>query len=199
MLLQTVFFVPAKSSYIFSKFNPLNNAANEHSFLAQSTDSHRTSTSLSGYLKRPEGPKLHFCYCRPPFLIPSLLVTTRVEISACKPLVNYKLDPENVRNASKGWFPLSRNFQVPTQVNVTRVNKIEAMYGTSRVNVKVEPRSSLNVYVRPFIHGIAFILFTHLKFALRKKHATVEIHLKTPVDSQTKSWYTLFFSLFPLR
>lgn len=65
-----------------------------------------------------------------------------------------------------------------------------------RVNVKVEPRSSLNVYVRPFIHGIAFILFTPLKFALRKKHATVEIHLKTPVDSQTKSWYTLFF--FPL-
>ena len=31
-----------------------------------------------------------------------------------------ELDPENVMNAIKGWFPLSRNFQVPTQVNFTR-------------------------------------------------------------------------------
>ena len=90
-----------------------------------------------------------------------------------------ELDPENVMNASKGWFPLSRNFQVPTQVNFTRVNKIEA--GTSRVNVKVEPHSSLT-FTCDLLY-IAFILFTHLKFALRKKHTTVEIHPKTPVDS----------------
>ena len=79
-----------------------------------------------------------------------------------------ELDPENVMNAIKGWFPLSRNFQVPTQVNFTRVNKIE--------------RGSTLTFTPDFPY-IAFILFTHLKFALRKKHATVEIHPKTPVDS----------------
>ena len=68
------------------------------------------------------------------------------------------------------------------------------MYGASRVNVKVEPRSSLTLTC-DFLY-IAFILFTHLKFALRKKHATMEIHPKTPVESQTKSWYTFLF--FPL-
>ena len=98
-------------------------------------------------------------------------------------------------NAGKGGFPLSRNFQARTQVNFTRVNKIEAMYGTSRVNVKVESRSSLT-FMRDLLLGIASILFKHVKFALRKKHATVEIHPKTPVDSQTKSWYTFLF--FPL-
>ena len=91
-----------------------------------------------------------------------------------------ELDPENVMNANKGGFPLSRNFQMRKQVNFTRVNKIEA--GTSRVNVKVEPRSSLT-FTCVDLSYIAFILFTHLKFALRKKHATVEIHPKTPVDS----------------
>ena len=93
-------------------------------------------------------------------------------------------------NVSKGCFPLSRNFQMRTQVNFTRVNKIEAV--TSRVNVKVEPPSSRTYN----LSYIASILFTHVKFALRKKHAAVEIHPKTPVDSQTKSWYT--FPFFPL-
>ena len=86
-------------------------------------------------------------------------------------------------NANKGGFPLSRNFQMRKQVNFTRVNKIEA--GTSRVNVKVEPRSSLTFTCIDLLY-IAFILFTHLKFAFRKNHA--------PVDSQTKSWYTFLFS-----
>lgn len=38
-----------------------------------------------------------------------------------------------------------------TQVNFTRLNKIEAMFGRSRVIVKVESRPT-HVYVRPFIH-----------------------------------------------
>ena len=67
-----------------------------------------------------------------------------------------ELDPENVMNASKGGFPLSRNFQVRTQVNSTRVNKIEAV--TSHVNVKVEPRSSLT-FTCDLLY-IASILFT---------------------------------------
>ena len=61
-----------------------------------------------------------------------------------------------------GGFPQSRNFYVSTHVNFTRVNKIEAMYRTSRVNVKVGPRSTC-VHARPFIY-IASILFTRVKF-----------------------------------
>ena len=40
---------------------------------------------------------------------------------------------------SKGGFPLSRPFYVRTRVRLTCVNKLEAMYKRSRVNVKVEP------------------------------------------------------------
>ena len=39
-----------------------------------------------------------------------------------------------------GEFPLPHNFNARRQVNFTCVNKIEAMYEVSRVNVKVEPR-----------------------------------------------------------
>ena len=39
---------------------------------------------------------------------------------------------------ARGGFPLTRNLHVRTHANFTRVNKIEAMYGKSRVNVKVE-------------------------------------------------------------
>ena len=58
------------------------------------------------------------------------------------------------------------------------------MYRTSRVNLKVEPRSSLT-FTCDLLY-IASILFTHVKFAFRKNHA--------PVDSQTKSCYTFLFS-----
>ena len=61
-----------------------------------------------------------------------------------------------------GGFPQSRNFYVSTHVNFTRVNKIEAMYRRSRVNIKVGPRSTC-VYARPYIY-IASILFTRVKF-----------------------------------
>ena len=47
-----------------------------------------------------------------------------------------------VRHSDKGGFPLSRNFYVHTRVNFTRINKIDKMYGRSRVKVKVEPRST---------------------------------------------------------
>ena len=60
-----------------------------------------------------------------------------------------------------GGFPQPRNFYLSTHVNFTRVNKIEAMYRRSRVNVKIGPRSAC-VYARPFIY-IASILFTRVK------------------------------------
>ena len=62
----------------------------------------------------------------------------------------------------KGGFPLLRNFYVSTHVNFTRVNKIEAMYGRSRVNVKVEPRSTFTL--SRGVSYIAYISFTHVIF-----------------------------------
>ena len=91
---------------------------------------------------------------------------------------------------------MSRNFYLRTYVNFTRVNKIEATYGGSRVNVKV--RSSFT-----FARGLSYIAsisFTRVNFTcirtekLResgnelihclysiyawKNYATVEIHLQ---------------------
>ena len=43
-----------------------------------------------------------------------------------------------------------------TQVNFTRLNKIEAMFGRSSVIVKVESRPT-HVYVQPFIHCLYYI------------------------------------------
>ena len=40
-------------------------------------------------------------------------------------------------------FPLSRNLYVRTHVNFRRVNKIEAAYGRSHVNAKVETLAQL--------------------------------------------------------
>ena len=62
----------------------------------------------------------------------------------------------------KGGFPLLRNFYVSTHVNFTRVNKIKAMYGRSRVNVKVEPRSIFTL--TRGVSYIAYIQFTHVIF-----------------------------------
>ena len=44
-----------------------------------------------------------------------------------------------------GRFPSSLDFSVRTHVNFTRVNEIEAMYERSRVNVKVEARSTFTL------------------------------------------------------
>ena len=44
---------------------------------------------------------------------------------------------------SNGGFPLWGNFYVRRRVKFTCVKKIEAMYGRSCVNVKVEPRLTL--------------------------------------------------------
>ena len=62
----------------------------------------------------------------------------------------------------KGGFPLLHNFYVSTHVNFMRVNKIKAMYGRSRVNVKVEPRSTLTL--TRGVSYIAYISFTQVIF-----------------------------------
>ena len=54
---------------------------------------------------------------------------------------------------TEGGFPPPRNFSVRTRVHFTRVKKrIEAMYERPRINVKVEPRSTLT-----FTHGFLYI------------------------------------------
>ena len=62
----------------------------------------------------------------------------------------------------KGGFPLLRNFYVSTHVNFMRVNKIKAMYGRSRANVKVEPRSTFTL--TRGVSYIAYISFTQVIF-----------------------------------
>ena len=68
-------------------------------------------------------------------------------------------------DSDKGGFPLSHNFYVRTHLNFTRVNKIETMYERSRVNVKVEPRSTFTIYAWPFIHYL-YVIYAR-KFYVR--------------------------------
>ena len=57
-----------------------------------------------------------------------------------------------------------------THVNFTRVSKIEAMYGRSRVHVRVEPRSTLTL-TRGLLRA------ENLRAYARINYASVEIHL----------------------
>ena len=66
-----------------------------------------------------------------------------------------------------GGFPLLRDFHMRTIVNFTPVDKIEAMCGRSRVNITVEPRSTLT-FERTLSY-IASILFTRVKFRYVRK------------------------------
>ena len=58
----------------------------------------------------------------------------------------------------EGGFPLSRSFSVRTHVNFTRVSKIEAKYGRSRVNIRDEPRSTFT-----FSRGLSYIASEQLR------------------------------------
>ena len=65
---------------------------------------------------------------------------------------------------SQGGFPLSRNFYVRTDVNFNWLyvrKKIEMIYESSRVNVKVEPCSTFT-FTRELSY-IVSILFTYVK------------------------------------
>ena len=57
---------------------------------------------------------------------------------------------------------LSRNFYTRTHVNFTHVNKVEAIYGRSRVSVKVD-RGSTFTFTRGLSY-IASISFMRVKF-----------------------------------
>ena len=71
---------------------------------------------------------------------------------------------------------LSSNFYTRTNVNFTRVNKIEVMYGRSRVSVKVE--GGLTFTFTRGLSYIASISFMHIKFTCvrTEKYATVQIN-----------------------
>ena len=61
------------------------------------------------------------------------------------------------------------NFYVRRRIKFTCVNKVEAMYGRSCVNIKVYPRLTLTCNAWPFKQ---FLYFTYA----RKKCETVEIN-----------------------
>ena len=63
-----------------------------------------------------------------------------------------------------GWFPLLCYFHVRTHVHFTRLNKVDAMYERSHVNVKVEPGSTFT-FTRDLPH-VATILSTRVKFTI---------------------------------
>ena len=79
----------------------------------------------------------------------------------------------------KGWYPMSRNFNVRTCVKVTFANKIEAMHERSLVSVKVEHRSTFKLSTFYVIK-----IFTCVN--VRSKFASVEINLngRNMVDEQ---------------
>ena len=78
-----------------------------------------------------------------------------------------------------------------THVNITRINKIEAMYGRSRVNFKVELRSTCT-FVGSFLY-IASMLFTCIKFTSRtysrENYAVVEVdfHCVNEIEAMYES------------
>ena len=78
-----------------------------------------------------------------------------------------------------------------THVNITRINKIEAMYGRSRVNFKVELRSTCT-FVGSFSY-IASMLFTGIKFTSRtysrENYAVVEVdfHCVNEIEAMYES------------
>ena len=76
-----------------------------------------------------------------------------------KPIQGASFNFHEVGKARDG-FPLTRNLHVSTHANFTRVNKIEAMYGKSRVNVKVERDST---FFFPASLPL-YILFPRVKF-----------------------------------
>ena len=70
-----------------------------------------------------------------------------------------------LQDLCQGWFPLSRNFSMRTQVKFTCVNEIEAMYERLRVNVKVERGSTLTFAGDlPFIASISFTCVRNVQF-----------------------------------
>ena len=72
----------------------------------------------------------------------------------------------------------SRNFHVRTHVNFTRLNKIEAMYGKSGVNVKVEPCSTSRLSSALFILPLFYLHDKNLgALTCVAKNASVEINL----------------------
>ena len=69
---------------------------------------------------------------------------------------------------------MSLNFHVRMHVNSTCVNKIEAMYGRSRVNVKVKAR--LIFTFTPDLSYITSIIFTRVKITRQWKSTLTPQH-----------------------
>ena len=77
-----------------------------------------------------------------------------------------------------GWFPLSRYFFVRTHVKFTRVNEIEAIYETLRINVKVERGWTFKFTLD--LPCIVSILFTRVKLTC-VRHAKITRQWKSAI------------------
>ena len=85
--------------------------------------------------------------------------------------------------ADEGWFLLSRHFSEQMQVKLMHVNEIEAMYGRSCVNVKVEPRSTFMLTcslltLTHFIYAHKFYVFWHGKILRQWKSTLTQYQSK---------------------
>ena len=98
-------------------------------------------------------------------------------------------------NQCKDRLPLSRNFHISTHVNCTRLNEIEAVYGRSRVNVKVERGQLLHLRVTFHTLSLFYSRAWNLRAYLRERYATMEIY---PKSSLTKhAFATRLVAVFP--
>lgn len=85
-----------------------------------------------------------------------------------------------------GGFTLPRNFNLSKQVDFMRVNKIGAINGKPRGNVKVEPCSSqFYVYARAAFHTLLYFIYARkiLRTYAREVYATGKSKLKEIVLS----------------
>ena len=98
-------------------------------------------------------------------------------------------------NQCKDRFPLSRIFHISTHVNFTRVNKIEAMYGRSRVNVKVERGQLLHLRVTFHTLPLFYSRAYNLRAYLRESYVTMEIYSKSSLTKH--AFATRHLAVFP--
>lgn len=76
------------------------------------------------------------------------------------------------------------NFKVSTHVNLQRVNKLETLYGRSRLYIKVE-LLRLRVVYRNRLSYIALISFMHINFTCVGKEKFSDIGIQ-PLDTNMK-------------
>ena len=120
-------------------------------------------------------------------------------------LFRMALRPYRLLNSKRAFIRFMRNFNVCTHLNFTRENKIEAMYGRSRVNAKAEPNLTFqftrdrfifnSVHCLYFICARKFYSRIHVKI-IRQWKPTLKISRATAtwiiiVHAQPNNWISI--------